>query len=123
MNFSESWPPECPPANAQDAQGVCFRVVSHNPPGVDDFKSYAELGAAPKANPCKRVGLSLLKTLDDAIHQTELFPKHGKLIFRGDLNSSHGKTQLTKGTLPTHTTWWPFEGLDRAAPFLFAGTQ
>lgn len=123
MQFPKNWPPDCPPAEAQDAQGEYFRVASNNPPGVDDFKSYAELGKLPKADPCKRVGLSLLRKFDDAIHQTELFPKHGKLIFRGDLNSSHGKTLLTKGTLPTHTTWWPFEGIDRATPFVFAGAQ
>lgn len=123
MQFPKNWPPECPPADAQDAQGEHFRVASNDPPGVDELKSYAELGKLTKANPCRRVGLSLLRSLDDAIHQTELFPKHGKLIFRGDLNSSHGKTLPTKGTLPTHTTWWPYEGIDRAAPFVFAGAQ
>ena len=123
MQFPKSWPPDCPPADAQDAQGEHFRVASSNPPGADDFKSCAELGKFPKADPCKRVGLSLLRTLDDAIHQTKLFPMRGNLIFRGDLNPSHGKTLLTKGRLPTHTTWWPFEGIDRAAPFVFAGAQ
>lgn len=123
MQFPKNWPPDCPPTEAQDAQGVYFRVANNNPPGADEFKSYAELGLAQKADPCKRVGLSLLRKLDDAIHQTKLFPKHGNLIFSGDLNSCHGKTLLTKGTLPTHTTWWPYEGIDRAALFTFACAQ
>lgn len=117
MTFPDNWPPHCPPGDAQDAQGVFFRVVAHNPPTADSFKSYAELGAAPAANPCRRVGLSVLRTLDDAIHQTKLFPKHGRCVCRADLKPEHGKTLATKGTLPTHTTWWPFKAVDRVAPF------
>lgn len=117
MNFPEHWPPHCPPDDAQDAQGVYFRVVADNLPTADSFKSYAELGLATAAHPCKRLGLSVLRTLDDAIHQTRLFPKHGRYVCRADLAPEHGKTLATRGTLPTHTTWWPFLSVDRVAPF------
>ncbi len=117
MKFPENWPAQCPPADAMPAQGTFFRVVKHNPLSVQDFKSYAELGLAPTGNPCKRAGLSLLGTWIDAVHQIGLFPKHGRLISRGDLLPSHGMTLATKGTLPSHATWWAYAGVDRVEPF------
>lgn len=120
--FPDIWPDSCPPPDAQPAQGSFFRVTKGNPPYTDDFKSYAELGKAPYSPPCLRVGLSLLKNLDDAIHQIKLFPKTGKFVFNADLEPQHGKCKQTKGTLPSHTTWWPFEGVDRAALFHFEKT-
>lgn len=117
--FPENWPSECPPSGASEASGAYFRLARANPPTPEDFKSHAERGLAPKASPCKREGLSLFQTQDEAIHQYQLFPKLGKFIFCGTLTAEHGKTQLTKGAMPTHTTWWPCEGVDRAAVFKF----
>lgn len=123
MKFPDNWPDDCPPADAEAANGNYFRVGKNNPPVADDFKSHAERGIAPSANPCMRAGLSLLRSTDDATHQTNLFPKLGKLIFCGSLSAEHGKTKLTGGKLPTHTTWWPYEGIDRVAPFVCVGAQ
>jgi hypothetical protein len=102
---------------AEHCIGVGNGVVAANPATADSFKSYAELGLAPTAPACKRVGLSVLRSFEDAIHQTKLFPKHGRCICRAELTPEHGKTLATKGTLPTHTTWWPFKSVDRVAPF------
>lgn len=47
-----------------------FRIVNTNPPGLDDFKSYAELGQRPfRDNPDLNrlaTGLSMFDTLDAA---------------------------------------------------------
>lgn len=33
------------------------------------------------------------------------------------LAAEHGTTLLTTGQQPTHTTWWPYEGVARVALF------
>jgi len=118
--YPQNWPGDCPPPAAEPASGIYYRAAKANPPDSDEFKTYAELGRLPNADLCKRSGLSVFRTREDADHQTRLFPKHGTLIFQGELTAEHGKTQATKGTLPSHTTWWPCEGLDRATLFTLA---
>jgi hypothetical protein len=49
----------------------------------------------------------------DAVHQRQLLPKLGRFIAQAALVAEHGKTKLTKGTQPTHTTWWAYEGVNR----------
>lgn len=117
--FPKGWPENCPPLTSAPANGVHFRAAKTNPPGPDEFKTHAERGAAPKADPCLRSGLSVLRSMEDAVHQTQLFPKLGKLLFQGELTPDCGQTQLTQGRQPTHTTWWPCEGVDRASLFSF----
>lgn len=50
MKFPEDWQ-NCPPDDAEPANGVYFRVGRHHPPTADDFKSQAELKRAPTAEP------------------------------------------------------------------------
>jgi hypothetical protein len=65
-----------------------------------------------------RHGLSVFRDISDARHVTELFPKLGKLIFRGELAPEHGKIKPTPAkTRPSHVTWWPFEEIERASAF------
>ena len=44
-------------------------------------------------------------------------PKLGNLIAKGTLSPEHGKSKLTSGRLPTHTTWWPYRDVKRASLF------
>jgi hypothetical protein len=46
-----------------------------------------------------------------------LFRKMGDYIAEGSLAAEHGTTKLTEGKQPTHTTWWPYDGVDRARIF------
>jgi len=117
MVFSNTFPPGCPPEDAEDAAGIVYRIVKMNPPESDAFKTHAELGKMPHACPCLRHGLSTLRSYEDACHQRDLFPRLGKLIFAGELQPEHGKTKLTPAKLPTHTTWWVYEEVDRASLF------
>jgi hypothetical protein len=117
MNFPTYWQDDCPPADAIDAAGKVYRVVKADPPTLDDFATHFETGRLPKASACLRCGLSVFREVQDAIHLKKLFPKIGKWVAEGDLYPSHGKTKLTSGKQPTHTTWWVYENVDRRQPF------
>jgi hypothetical protein len=117
LQFPSDWPNDCPPSDAVDAAGEVFRIVRHEPPNDADFASHDETGKLPKAPACLRCGLSVFREIRDAIHQRQLIPKLGSLIAQATLQAEHGKTKPTKGTQPTHTTWWAYEGLNRASLF------
>lgn len=116
-NFPKEWL-NCPPTDAEYCQGTYFRVAKHNPPVNEDFLSQAELGRARSANECMRVGLSLLRKKTDAEHLIQLLPQLGKVILQAELTECHGKSKHTSSRQsPSHTTWWPFESLDRKMLF------
>ena len=115
--FPSDWPPDCPPDDAVDASGEAFRIVKHEPPTDQDLASHFETGKLPKAPACLRCGLSIFREYHEAVHQRQLMPKLGDLIARATLQSEHGKVKLTRGTQPTHTTWWSFHGVNRASLF------
>jgi hypothetical protein len=121
MNFPDSWPRDCPPEDAVDAEGDVFRIVKNDPPLPEDMASYHETGRLPKAPPCLRCGLSVFREIQDAMHQRLLLPKLGRWIAKGTLQVEHGKTKLTRGAQPTHTTWWAYDGVIRM--LLFAVVQ
>lgn len=117
MKFPETWPADCPPADAIDTDGEVFRLVKHDPPQAEDTASHRETGKLPRAPACLRCGLSVFRELRDAVHQRQLLPKLGNLIARAALLAEHGKTKMTRGTQPSHTTWWAYEGVNRASLF------
>jgi hypothetical protein len=118
MNFSSDWPADCPPKDTPDAQGDVFRIVKENPPAPQDMLSHHETGRLLKADPCLRCGLSVFRLLEDALNQQRLLPKLGKRIAKGTLAPAHGKARPTPGQQPTHTTWWAYVGVERAALFV-----
>lgn len=123
LAFPANWPKGCPPDDAIDADGVVFRIVDNSPPIAADFVSHFESGRMPKAPECLRCGLSVFQELGDAIHQRRLLPKLGRFIARGTLGVAHGKTKLTSGNQPTHTTWWPYRDVDRESLFTIAAEE
>jgi hypothetical protein len=82
-----------------------------------DFASHHELQTLPNAPPCLRCGLSLFRTREDAEHQHRACPKLGKFVAIGLLQEEHGKTKLTQGRQPTHTTWWAYKEVNRQSVF------
>ena len=118
MNFPTDWPPGCPADETPDAAGVVFRIAKANPVTAACMESHHESGKLPNADPCLRCGLSVFREEEDAINQQNLLPKLGRIIASLDLLAEHGKACLTKGQQPTHTTWWPYEGVDRASQFV-----
>ena len=117
MNFPANWPNDCPPQDAIDADGDVYRIVDNNPPVLADLATHLETGRLPKALPCMRSGLSVFREIRDAAHQRQLIPKLGRWIAKGTLKTEQGKTKLTTGKQPTHTTWWAYEGVNRAELF------
>lgn len=117
MSFPKDWPVDCPAALVPDADGEVYRIVREKPATDEDMRTHHETGKLPKADPCLRCGLSVFRDLEDAINQQRLLPKLGRGIARALLTAVHGKACPTKGQQPTHTTWWPFEGVDRSALF------
>ncbi len=120
--FPADWPQGCPPPDAVDACGDVFRNVKTIPPTIEDFTSHAERGTCLKAPQCLRVGLSVFQRALDAMHNAELFPRLGEHVAKATLAPSHGKTKATPSKdKPSHTTWWPYADIDRAALFSQSG--
>ena len=115
LTFPDDWPVDCPPADAQDASGEFYRLVKSDPPASWDLMTHHERGTRRHDPPCLRCGLSIFRSRDDAEHQSRIFPKLGKIIGKGILLPTYGKTKPT-GKL-THTTWWVYTGIDRSAAF------
>jgi hypothetical protein len=84
--FPSDWPTHCPPPDAPEAEGEVFRIVSTNPPTAGDFRSYFDLGLRPRADACRRRGLSLLRDLDEAIRSARLYPGLGNFIASAHLH-------------------------------------
>jgi hypothetical protein len=118
MTFPQDWPSGCPSPDTPDAAGTVFRIVKGDPVTAGDMLSHHEMGKLPRADPCLRCGLSVFQELEDAQNQQQLLPKLGDKIAQAQLEAEHGKACLTKGQQPTHTTWWPYEGVDRASLFV-----
>jgi len=117
LQFPNNWPAECPPQDAVDADGIVYRIVNSDPTQDKDLESHFETGRLPKAPPCLRCGLSVFRELRDATHQRQLMPKLGQWIAQATLQVTHGKTKPTPTKIPTHTTWWAYDGVQRASLF------
>lgn len=115
--FPEGWPKNCPPWNAEDAQGFVYRIVRHDPCEACDFLTYAQLDLAKKAPPCRRHGLSVYRNFDDARRWRALKPEIGSKVAMGYLEARHGRMLRTPRDGDSHTTWWMYEGVDCAAIF------
>ena len=118
VKFPNDWPEDCPPIEAEDAEGVVYRICKKDPPAESDFLSHFETGRMKHAPPCLRAGLSVLRTIGDARHLARLFPSLGAFIAQGRLRPEHGKTAPTKGKVPSHSTWWPYDGVERHSVFV-----
>lgn len=81
-----------------------------------DFSSYRELGKAPMADPCKRCGLSVFRTLVDAKRCSDIFPYLGRWVATGVLGTQDGHIKPT-GSHGHHTWWTSLTASDRAARF------
>ena len=117
MNFPLDWPANCPPLDAEPADGEVYRIVRNNPMQTIDAATHRETGRLPKATACLRCGLSVFSELRDVLHQRELFPKLGDFIAIANLAKKDGKMKLTQGRFPSHLTWWPYLEVDRVRLF------
>lgn len=112
---------DCPPRKAGPAEGTVFRCCKSDPPSARDMQTAEESERHFDADPCKRKALSVFTRRRDAFHQIRLFPGWRRgFIASADLTPPHGRILATPGAQPSHTSWWPSQGLaagDRAALF------
>jgi len=121
MTFPSDWPECCPPSDAEPASGIVFRGVRTNPPTDDDFLTYRELGKSDRGKVCEAAGVSVFRDDTDARHYMDKYPWTGDHLARGELRPEHGITKLTArvvgGRKNSHTTWWPYENVNRPSVF------
>lgn len=110
---------DCPPVEAQAAEGVFYRRVLRHTPSSEDFRSAVEEGTKKISDrkKCQARGLSVFIAIEDAQRYAELYPATGNLIAQATFDASDGKTKPTPTNGNTHTTWWPYEGIQRNAKF------
>ncbi len=120
MSQSSSSSP-CPPTNASPTDGAYFRCCRQAEPHGDDFLNAVEQGTFRRSDQCRRMSLSVFRSLEDAMHHARLYPRRKWAYVRvAKLGPEHGHDLLTTGTMPTHSSWWPpveMTPSDRSRPF------
>ncbi|NEH46887.1 hypothetical protein GR215_34385 [Rhizobium leguminosarum] len=116
-SFPDGNPKGCPPDDVPYANCEVFRLVKNDPPTKDDFATLAEQNKINDKHECECHGLSVFLERDDADFYASKYPYLGELISKGSLSPSEGKLAPTprkfKGIDNSHSTWWPFLGIDR----------
>lgn len=119
--FPPEIPENCPLPVAVPCNCVVYRGCATAPPQEADFATHAELGLALTAKgekACMRFGLSVFPTRQACEHMLELFPQNGTHVAKGALTHDHGMiANSPTGRFPSHRTWWPYEGIQRATTF------
>jgi|SRR5580704_13894982 hypothetical protein len=119
--FDPKYPKDCPPMNAQLANGVVFRGIKKTPISEKDFFSWVEK-KIPQGDPtkCDHWGLSIWMSEADAFHAQNLFPSlFGKWhVAAGNVTGQDGKVALTPhNNYPQHHTFWKAKDVALAARF------
>jgi len=109
------FPVGCPSdINSLPTDGEIFRLVTSNPPTMDDAKSVLELGQYRGKPECQRAGLSCFLTLTDVVHKQMSVPRlQDHLIGKAVLDQHHGRIAQTGNDLTHHTLWLKAEHLVR----------
>lgn len=120
--FPDWFPPDCPPENSPDADGIVFRFTIDNRITAQDFLSHQELGLAPRSQPCRRCSLSIYRDLEYARKKLrELRDRSpdrfgASCIAEGMLKAEHGKSKQ-EGADKNHHEWWPYDGVQKQHRF------
>ena len=118
LRWPADFPDDCPPEEAEPANGVYYYIVKNNPPERSDFVSlYRRNRRLAEARTrhgittlCQTMGLSLLADINDAIYRANRFRGIGSLIARLALIPDAGQILYTPRDNDSHHTWWIPEG-------------
>ncbi len=111
--WPDHYPDQCPPADAEQAQGVYFRLVDAAPPSGEDTLSHIELKLAGLRFKNKDFGdqecvASGFSVFDEQVAaertRQAVGPLRNKLIAKMDVSGS-GVLKQT-GHNRSHHTWW-----------------
>lgn len=112
---------QCPPTDAQPANGIFYRSVDVFPASLSDFSSDIETNKPQrKKDVCEHWGCSLWPSEKAARHARKLFSKWltKKFIVCGQLTPTDGQTKLTPtDSQDEHTTFWKVVDLDVSKRF------
>lgn len=111
--LGRQWPPHfpagCPPAAATVVDEALFRIVAHDPPKPDDFRSYLEMGLREAEDPCKRAGLSAYGTQFQAKRKMEQLSRNSPLVrdfFVACATLTPAQGAVSKAGSRGHRTLW-----------------
>lgn len=110
--WSEHFPSNCPPENAESAFGEVYRLINHNLPSPDDFRSWREENRNKQCpegvTECQACGLSVYTNKADADRVIRRIPrfKRAKPAL-GLLTAELGVILHTPSRASqSHHTWW-----------------
>ena len=118
LRWPADFPDDCPPEEAEPANGVYYRIVKTDPPLLSDFVSIyhlnrpraEELMARGAITRCELMGLSVYTALKDVETRARRYPQIGNRIVRLTLGPEAGATLPTPRNRDSHHTWWTPEG-------------
>ena len=119
MQYRETLPPDCPPANAYSITEptVRYRLLETTIPRPEDFDSFVKRNGHviqhSRSTPCEQKGVSLCVSQDVA--QAMLTgPLNSNCRWQsiGELTISSGAGKLNPVGKRGHQTWWPSLNFD-----------
>ena len=118
LRWPADFPEDCPPEEAQPADGVYYYIVKNDPPEPSDFVSLyhrnRELALRRVRNgivtECQTMGLSIFTEQSDAVARARQYTRIGDKIAQLTLGPDAGKILPTPRDGDSHHTWWKAEG-------------
>ena len=119
IRWPADFPDDCPPEEAEPANGVYYCIVKNDPPQPSDFVSLyhrnrrlADRRIKRGASQCQTIGLSVYAHENDAVQCARQNTQIGDKIALLVLGPDAGKILPTPGGFESHHTWWHPEGYD-----------
>jgi hypothetical protein len=104
------YPENCPPSDAEDAEGIIFRLMQSIPPTENDLKAHVQLHPDQDfgTKHCQACGLSVYRSFYDAVRLQNRIPAYRAMrIAKADLSPREGKLLHTPSRPgASHHTWW-----------------
>jgi len=112
MQWSDHFPSGCPPQTAENATGEVYRLIKHDSPTPNDFRSWREENKDKECpegvTECQSCGLSVYTEKADACRVIRRIPRFKKAKpALGKLTPDLGVMLHTPSRVnPSHHTWW-----------------
>ncbi|MGA9379022.1 MAG: hypothetical protein WBV73_09660 [Phormidium sp.] len=110
--WPEHFPSDCPPENAKNAFGEVYRLINHDSPSPDDFRSWREENRNKQCpegmTECQVCGISVFTDKADADRVIKRIPRFRRAKpALGQLTAELGVILHTPSRLSqSHHTWW-----------------
>ena len=113
--YREELPDGCPPQDAKEIvdEIICYRLVHHEPPTEEDFRSQRALQPNKdfEVPECQARGLSVFMKPSDARKKARRSRNlRGTKVAK--LTLTHGAGYIQKTGRNSHHTWWPYKECD-----------